>query len=242
VPTATGSEAPSTPTGSATTTDTESPTGTTEPVETREPDPDAVAFAHEALFGPEVLGETWSISSEDEFDDEDMGFVEDDPACAEINRAFERAIAEADAARIGRAQREMRGPDDPGNIFGTPEVEQEIVVFEDPTMPESIVGLYRDVLEGGDFAKCFEDTILASADPETEGGVETRDPSAGAPNGGVAAAYQLTLTDGEFTLVLVQEIYAWVSGNAAVLLSFSGDEPMAEVVEAGLAALTANLE
>jgi hypothetical protein len=227
------------PTPTATPTE---PEATETPAPTREPDPAAEARAHEILFGPEVLGEGWTIDEEDEFDDSiSEDFAVDAPECANVVALFRDVEGRANASRIGRSQRQLEGPADPADPFGQPDVTQEVSVFDDPAVPAGILELYREVLENGEYAACFRATLVSES-PDTTVEIEEIQPSAEPPEGGVAAAYNIVLgSDGhEFPLVL--EVYLWVRGDTGVSLSYSGGEQDGAVVQASLEALETNLE
>jgi hypothetical protein len=239
------------PTDTAEPTGTEDPepTGTSEPVETQEPDPDAVQRAHDVLFGPEVLGEEWEITGEDDFSDSlSAGFESNVQACQDLNAIFLDAERRAAAARIGRAQRDMEGADDPTNFFGTPNIEQEVSIFENESVPAEILDLYKEALEGDTFETCFRESILADATEDTTSTVERLEPSVEAPNDGAALAFKLSftfpdpLTMAPTTLDLVFEAVLWVEGDAGVTLSYSGGSQMPDVVATSVEALAGNLD
>lgn len=231
------------PTATASPTATATPTSTPAPATSRFAPGKADALAHASMVkATDLPGAGWTVASTDDFSDNDPSA--DSPytaaSCAPVEIARKAFDTSLNANRAGRAEIELskEGADDP--LATTADF--LVYIYQDSRASAVPLGAYRGFLDSDAFMKCLQDETGSTADATVK--VTKASPAASAPNGGLAAAFEMAVTTGSVTLVLRIESYAWQNSNvfAGVNLFGSKNVLTADVATAAVAKLQAALE
>jgi hypothetical protein len=189
---------------------------------------DGDRIAHEAMISETDLpGTGWTVVATDEFGSSLLEVEEDDefrdiPACNSYVARIEGAAQEAEAARAGRASKSFSRTD---SFFGS-SVDVEVNVYDDPSVADNLINEAEGAFASTEFEECFQAVFSESSGEipeEVEFSLEVVDPLRGAPNGGVAQAFNMELSSAGVSFSLHAELYAWSNGNATAFVSIFGD-------------------
>lgn len=186
-------------------------------------------LAHASLLPPRVLpGGGWSMTKVDDFTNAPIP----SPSCEALNTRMTELVTKLEQSQAGRAAIEFtRAATDPRG--SNTQVGGEVYIHKNGKTAADFVDQYRHVWDSPDVLGCLE--TAAKEEGASVTAVKAA-PSAAAPNGGYANAYDLTLATGDARLVLRVESYAWAFSNAFLIVTFTGPQSMItnELVAAAL--------
>ncbi len=179
----------------------------------------ADGIAHTAvLTAGDLPGKGWAVTDEDVFDESELP---DTKSCQPITNARAKAKELTDGKKAGEAQRELGRKGSESNLS----VDTEVVIFDTAKTVGLSFAQAKKAYDGNGFVECFKDTLGGDDAPK---GVtfKTTLGKAGttAPNGGIAKAADVNISDGKTTLDLHTETYIWTYGNAGLQVTISGDK------------------
>ena len=199
----------------------------------------ADALSHQALLSEKDLpGTGWTVTKSDQFND--SGIDSDTAACKDINSREAVARSKSDAARAGRAEKELSR--DTASI--PTGVASEVIVFKDASTPSDVLKLFQDAVKTTNFEACLKDVVGTSVGDGTKVDTTSVSAATSAPNGGTAVAYEFLFAVQGQNLALHFETYIWRTANVGVTVTVSGtkDDVTADLVKAAVSKLQANLE
>jgi len=205
-------------------------------------------LAHVALISESDLpGSGWSVTATDEFADSELDFGnEDSAACKSLNAKMSGVTPDVDAGRAGRAQTELAKE----GVIAPTIVDVSVTIFRDTHVPEKALSAYKDALSSNDFAKCLSDTIQDSFGTGPTGGSSPKltvtefKPSASAPQGGSAKAFDMEVSAPGLTAKFRMEFYLWRFSNAGttIFIFGSNEEVTRDLVKAAVDKTQQNLQ
>ncbi len=187
----------------------------------------------------DLPGSGWTVSKTDKFDDSSASA--NTAACKDIDAKKAAAKAKSDPNRSGRAEKEYT-QDGKGPLPTT--VEFEVNVFKDSATPADSLKAFQDAVKSSNFETCLKDTIADSGGSGVKIDIKSATPSTSAPNSGVAAAYDFTITVQGQAFNLRYETYVWQYSNTGNTVTIGGgkDDVTAALVKGAVDKTVANLK
>lgn len=196
--------------------------------------------AHQALLAESDLpGTGWRVTKSDQFDSSSNDV--NTPACKDINSQQQAAKSKADAARAGRAEKELsRETSSPIPLA----IETEVNIFKDTSTPADVLKLFTEATKSKDFGTCLQDSVNSSAGQDTKMNMKSVNSTVAAPTGGSAVAYDFSFSVQGQTFNMRFETYLWAYANSGVTVTVSGasEDVTADVVKAALDKTQGKLE
>jgi hypothetical protein len=199
----------------------------------------ADGLSHQALLVEKDLpGSGWIVTKSDVFDD--SGPTSDTAACKDLGAKQSAAKTKSDAARSGRAEKELSH--DAGGAIPT-SVETQVDVFKDASTPADVLKLYQDAVKSSNFETCLKDELGSTVGDGIKVDTKSVTPQTSAPNGGTATAYEFSFSVQGETFNLHYETYLWRSANVGVTVTVNGlkDDVTAELVKAAVTKTQSNV-
>lgn len=209
---ATSTEKPAATSQAATTTATPSPSPTVEP--NKFDTGKAAPLAKSMLPKPADLGSGWAITSQDDFTQDALPPSPTCTASAAAQKAFDAAL---EVNRAGRSNVSMAHTATGGLIPSSASF--QMYVFSDAKAATLPIATFKTLYDSDAFLKCFEESIGSTAAAVK---VAKGTPSVNAPAGGVAVAYDITITAGSVSAAMRLETLAWPSSNALAGMTLFG--------------------
>ena len=196
-------------------------------------------LAHQALLTVKDLpGKGWEVTEEDELDESDLP---DTKNCKPITDGKARAKELMAGKKKAETQRKIERD----GTESVTEIETQVTVLDTAKTASLSLAEAKKAYDGDGFVACFQETL---AGPDAPKGVKfvTTVAKAGtsAPNGGIAKAADITISDGKNTLDLHTETYIWSYGNGDFQVTLSGDKAdvTPELAKAAVSAVQKNAE
>jgi hypothetical protein len=181
-------------------------------------------LAHQMMLEPEDLpGQGWTVTAEDEFDDEDE--TDNDQLsedCRAMGEEFD-AIDEERGEALGRAGRDFEHDSQSGfpiSIF------MDAEIYETDEVVQDAQDAAEEIAERDVFADCLLEVFGLSAAEDEDGlsfEVEASSASTSAPEGGYSTAVAGDVVVEGQRVPFRFEIYEWAYGNAQLSVGFVGD-------------------
>ena len=197
-------------------------------------------LAHAVLpVEKDLPGSGWTVNKTDKFDDSSASA--NTAACKDIDAKKAAAKAKSDPNRKGRAEKEYSNAGK-GPIPTT--VEFEVNVFTDSATPADTLKAFQDAVKSSNFETCLKDTLADSGGQGFKIDIKSGTPAATVPNGGVAAAYDFTITVDKQTFSLRYETYVWQYSNTGNTVTIGGgkDDVTAALIKGAIDKTVANLK
>ncbi len=191
-------------------------------------------FARAILIAPgDLPGGGFTITFEDEFDDEPFGL----PECTALDDYGRRKRAFDADTLAGEANRTLsRGPE-----LLDKEVDVGVEVYRSDMRLAEFLEELRALIEDGSYQTCL--AAFVNADSSTAVGLESVEPSTVVPNSGVVWAGVYAVPVEGNTLFLRVEQYSWIVGNVRVSVTvYGGIDEFSDFGQATIAAVERSLE
>lgn len=191
------------------------------------------------LVVADLPGTTWRQTATDEFggsllDTQDSD-LEQTPACNAYVKKITDAAKKAQESLIGRASRSFQQE---GDLFGV-SIDAEVGVYKDSKVATALISEAKGAFGSKDFENCFREVIKGNEGEipdEVKFDLKAGKAATSAPHGGVAQAFDISLSSAGVNFTLHAELYAWADKNATALITVFGspEEIKAEVVKAAV--------